>query len=393
MTQNNNFSVLPWYDLIELQNHRRSYAYGNIYPLFAQTNVLLPFQIIRDHISNNLFTVKLYDKSGKFIKDISTEMRGAGLSVQQIDDKDVILFPGLLKMNTGMKEGIYYMSLTDGVNTWWSEMFTLVNDVSGYLKIEWYDINNLYFDAGLIIYDNPIFTNFLYLCTELGKPEYQFEEEGEDRDGYFFPEKRISEKTYRCTILASEYLCDVMRFISLSDYVRVTDKYGRKYDCDTFLITPEWQTQGDLASIEIEFETDTVVKKIGQAIQPSVDRIQLSVSPVGIEIPNAGGNSQFRVTSNYAWEITQGLSWVETNIDHGYGNTNVYINVTTQPDDERSGEIIIQTVDGSKSAIITIRQFGKSITISHQTLTFDADDVSRRLIQVESTDAWTSEMI
>lgn len=393
MTQNNNFSVLPWYDSIELQNHRRSYAYGNIYPLFAQTNVLLPFQIIRDHISNNLFTVKLYDKSGKFIKDISTEMRGAGLSVQQIDDKDVILFPGLLKMNTGMKEGIYYMSLTDGVNTWWSEMFTLVNDVSGYLKIEWYDINNLYFDAGLIIYDNPIFTNFLYLCTELGKPEYQFEEEGEDRDGYFFPEKRISEKTYRCTILASEYLCDVMRFIGLSDYVRVTDKYGRKYDCDTFLITPEWQTQGDLASIEIEFETDTVVKKIGQTIQPSVDRIQLSVSPVVIEIPNAGGNSQFRVTSNYAWEITQGLSWVETNIDHGYCNTNVYINVTTQPDDERSGEIIIQTVDGSKSAIITIRQFGKSITISHQTLTFDADDVSRRLIQVESTDAWTSEMI
>ena len=393
MTQNNNFSVLPWYDSIELQNHRRSYAYGNIYPLFAQTNVLLPFQIIRDHISNNLFTVKLYDKSGKFIKDISTEMRVAGLSVQQIDDKDVILFPGLLKMNTGMKEGIYYMSLTDGVNTWWSEMFTLVNDVSGYLKIEWYDINNLYFDAGLIIYDNPIFTNFLYLCTELGKPEYQFEEEGEDRDGYFFPEKRISEKTYRCTILASEYLCDVMRLIGLSDYVRVTDKYGRKYDCDTFLITPEWQTQGDLASIEIEFETDTVVKKIGQAIQPGVDRIQLSVSPTEIELPYAGGNSQFRVTSNYAWEITQDLSWVETNIVHGYGNTNVYINVTTQPDDERTGEIIIQTVDGSQSAIVNIRQLSKSITISRQTLTFDADDVSRRLIQVDSTNAWTSEMI
>ena len=231
------------------------------------------------------------------------------------------------------------------------------------------------------------------MCTELGKPEYQFEEEGEDRDGYFFPEKRISEKTYRCTILASEYLCDVMRLIGLSDYVRVTDKYGRKYDCDTFLITPEWQTQGDLASIEIEFETDTVVKKIGQAIQPGVDRIQLSVSPTEIELPYAGGNSQFRVTSNYAWEITQGLSWVETNIVHGYGNMNVYINVTTQPDDERTGEIIIQTVDGSQSAIVNIRQLGKSITISHQTLTFDADDVSRRLIQVDSTNAWTSEMI
>ena len=27
---------------------------------------------------------------------------------------------------------------------------------------------------------------------------------------------------------------------------------------------PEWQTQGDLASVEIEFKTNTVVKKIGR---------------------------------------------------------------------------------------------------------------------------------
>ena len=104
----------------------------------------------------------------------------------------------------------------------------------------------------------------MYLCTELGKPEYQFEEEGENRDGYFFPEKQISEKTYRAMCLAPEYLCDVMRFIRMADYVVITDKYGRSYDCDTFLITPKWQTQGDLASVEIEFETATVVKKIGR---------------------------------------------------------------------------------------------------------------------------------
>ena len=30
------------------------------------------------------------------------------------------------------------------------------------------------------------------------------------------------------------------------------------------MITPQWQTQGDLASVEIEFTTSTVVKKIGK---------------------------------------------------------------------------------------------------------------------------------
>lgn len=156
------------------------------------------------------------------------------------------------------------MTLSDGVQTWYSEMFTVVQDVSGYLKIQWWNIENLVFDAGQIVYQNPNFRNVLYLCTELGKPDYVFEEEGEERDGYFFPEKQISEKTYKCTILAPEYLCDVMRFIRMADYVVVTDKYGRKYNCDTFLITPKWQTQGNLASVEIEFQTDTVVKKIGR---------------------------------------------------------------------------------------------------------------------------------
>jgi hypothetical protein len=177
---------------------------------------------------------------------------------------DVILYPATLPMPINMLDGIYYMRLSDGVQTWYSEMFTVVQDVSGYVKVQWWDIENLVFDAGQIVYTNPTYKNTLYLCTELGKPEYEFEEEGQDRDGYFFSEKQISTKKYKCTILAPEYLCDVMRFIRMADYIRVRDKYGNVYNCDTFLITPKWQTQGDLASVEIEFKTDTVVKKIGR---------------------------------------------------------------------------------------------------------------------------------
>ena len=43
--------------------------------------------------------------------------------------------------------------------------------------------------------------------------------------------------------------------------MRVT---GEKYIADSFLITPKWQDQGDLAGVEAEFETDTVIKKIGR---------------------------------------------------------------------------------------------------------------------------------
>lgn len=268
MIQNNNISVLPWYTSINEQNHRKSYAYGAIYPLFAPADRLLPFQIIRNTRSNNITSVILYDKTGQQIADITTYMKETGLQIVRFQSfgYDIILYPSILPMPLNQFDGIYYMTLSDGVQTWYSEMFTVVQDVSGYLKIEWWDIENLVFDAGQIVYKNPSFKNALYLCTELGKPDYEFEEDGEERDGYFFPEKQISVKTFRCTILAPEYLCDVMRFIRMADYVHIIDKYGREYDCDTFLITPKWQTQGNLASVEIEFKTNTVVKKIGRGV-------------------------------------------------------------------------------------------------------------------------------
>lgn len=266
MIQNNNISVLPWYTSINEQNHRKSYAYGAIYQLFAPADRLLPFQIIRNTRVNNVSSVILYDKTGKQVANITTYIKETGLQIVRFQTLgyDVILYPSILPMPLNQLDGIYYMTLSDGVQTWYSEMFTVVQDISGYLKIEWWDIENLVFDAGQIVYQNPAFKNALYLCTELGKPDYEFEEDGEERDGYFFSEKQISVKTFKCTILAPEFLCDVMRFIRMADYIHITDKYGREYDCDTFLITPKWQTQGDLASVEIEFKTNTVVKKIGR---------------------------------------------------------------------------------------------------------------------------------
>lgn len=35
------------------------------------------------------------------------------------------------------------------------------------------------------------------------------------------------------------------------------------HNLDTFLITPEWEDNGDVASVEAEFDTATVAKKIG----------------------------------------------------------------------------------------------------------------------------------
>ena len=268
MTQNNNLSVVPFYNSIDEQNHRRSYAYGDIYPLYAHVNSLPPFQIIRTTRSQVDIMVSLYTKNGIFVNDLTALVLSAGLQVVRFEELgyDVIVFPSNMANLTGIEIGQYYIKVQDGVETWFSDIITFVTDITGYLCLEWYSRENMVFDGGQIVYNNPNYINRLYLCTELGKPEYKFEEEGEERDGFFFPEKQISEKKYKCNILAPEYLCDVMRFIRLSDVVEVLDQYGHRYNCDTFLITPKWETQGDLASVEIEFTCDTVAKKIGYVI-------------------------------------------------------------------------------------------------------------------------------
>ena len=247
---NNNFSVLPFYTDIELQNHRKSYAYGDIYPLFTPANFILPFQIMRpSRNSTSIGWVRLYDINGKQIADITTRMRETGLQIVRFPDYgiDVIVYPGTLPYSTNTNDGIYYLSLYDGARIYYSEMFTVKNNISG-----------------IIVYKNPNFKNRLYFCAEIGKPEYTFEEDGENRDGYYFFSKQLSEKTYKFTILAPEYICDVIRLIRMADYIQITDKYNQIYNCDTFLITPEWQGTGNLASVDVEYETATVVKKIGR---------------------------------------------------------------------------------------------------------------------------------
>lgn len=264
--RNNNLSVLPFYENVSEQNHRRTYAYGEVYPLYCPMGALLPFQIIRNHNGATISSVRLYKVSDGTYTDVKTAMQNAGLTRLQYatDGYDIVMYPSDTPHNLTQTEGQHYLVITmsDG-KVYTSDYFTVVADMSGFLNVRWWDLQDLVMDGCRISYANS-FRNSIWLNTQLGKPEYEFEEEGETRDGYFYPEKMISEKKYKFVFLAPEYLCDVMRFVRMSDFVTVRDRYEHGYRCDTFLCTPKWEEQGDLASVEVEFTCETVAKKIGR---------------------------------------------------------------------------------------------------------------------------------
>lgn len=220
-------------------------------------------------MSNNIepqlpLSMELYTADGAFVKS----MWQNGLwTIKRDGTKDYLVATPGVTLLADMDEGQYYFKMSDGTNTFFSDVFTVVKDLMPFVKLEWYDDTDFLMDAGRIVYTSPAYHNVLYLRTEIAKPEYEFEEEGETRDGLFYPTKQLSWKKYNFHFLAPEYLLDVLRFVRMSEHVILTYSPDgvrtEELRPTSFLLTPDWESEGDLAGVKVEMETDTVAKKLG----------------------------------------------------------------------------------------------------------------------------------
>lgn len=258
---NNNISPLPFYDDISLQNHRKDYAFGQIYPLVIHRNMLLPFQFCVSS-GSSVSQAVLYSADGKYIANILPELKENGLVVKSYTGFKLVKYPGTLPVNSIKHEGQYYIWLRlNGGPVLYSDIFTVYNRVDDYLELEYTNSYNFELKNGIIDFSDN-FKFKCYLPAQIGKPEYDFEEEATERMGYAFIESQVSKKLYKFTFLAPEYLCDALRIVRLCNDRQITSK-GQVYDLTTFNMKPEWEEQGDLAAVECEFETDTVISNIG----------------------------------------------------------------------------------------------------------------------------------
>ena len=258
---NNNISPLPFYDSLALQNHRKDYAYGQVYQLITYRNMLLPFQVVLSN-GTSVGWVRLYNfNTGKYI-EITDSLKENGLVIKPFTGFVLLKYPGTLPIVEIKHEGLYYLVIyINGLGTIYSDLFTVTNRISDYLLIEYSNSYNFELKNGIVDFsDNFAFK--CYLNTQVGKPEYNFEEESTKRLGYIYVESQVSKKTYKFNVIVPEYICDALRIVRLCDnkIIRCKDD---EYEAITFEMEAEWQTQGDLASVTCEFETDNVVANIG----------------------------------------------------------------------------------------------------------------------------------
>jgi hypothetical protein len=272
-----------------------------------QTGFILPFQFCTDTKLAVIEWVKLYSLETDTAIDITDLMLASGLDVYSLYDYSVIQYSSNAEPFAFLTEGSYYLAISNYTDTYYSEVFTVVPDVSNFLRLEWELAKRLDYTGGMAAPGKSV----LYINAELGKPDYVFEEEGTSRDGLFFPEKQLSQKKYRFIFLASEYVCDSIRFAQMADLVTVQDKHGRIYTCDTIQANVDWQEQGDLASVEVEFTTGQVLKKTGNSPIQKESNDYNYLTFTAVQAYSTVKANRF-IAGNNGWEFsTNGVTWHE----------------------------------------------------------------------------------
>lgn len=274
--QNNNLSPIPFYGSLAEQDFKKWYSYGEHTPLMVSKSYLLPFFFFVPKTTTpiSITSMYFYDECGNR-KSGSYEGYLKNAMSHYVGDDGVTFFYSKRSSAMSIPKGFYYIvakvSVGGTTYTFYSELFQVCEDAElarECVSVKWYDAEDVVLSQGVIPFahaaNGTLYYNQLYLPTDVGMPEYSFTEEGEDRDGRFFPTKQISEKVYKMSFAATECMCDCLRLACMGDVVLLEDRLGRDYDAEHFEMEVTWLQGGFFADVECTFETNTVVKKVGK---------------------------------------------------------------------------------------------------------------------------------
>lgn len=222
---------------------------------------------IEVYITDRFVSICLYEaKTDRLVSsNVLQPLLNSGFSFRTVDDYNLVIYTGYKKALNSIQEGLYYLKLissSGGLYTYYSEVFCFTNVTKDCLELEyWNETGNFAIKNGVIAFPSDFHFKLL-LKGEIGKPEYNFEEESTKRLGYVYIESQVSKKTYKFNVVVPEYICDALRIVRLCDnkIIRCKDD---EYEAISFEMEADWQTQGDLASVTCEFETDNVIANIG----------------------------------------------------------------------------------------------------------------------------------
>lgn len=265
MEVHNNFSPLAFRKKESKATYEKWYAFGKNYAIPASANTLIPFQFTDVNVGKvqpNIIEVEAVNQeTGDGIKT------GVYVSRDDMPEHGSVLYvsPGKNSFREALPQGTYIARFSIGDEVYISTPFCVIPGIetsSKYLLIEYWNDEKIAYQGGFITTGaNNDFRYQMYVPATICKPKYEFEEELTKRAGYKFLELQTSTKVYAFTFVAPEFICDAMRLIRLSDYIRISHD-GEYYNALNFEFDVDWQEQLYLAAVDCQFETDSIIQKL-----------------------------------------------------------------------------------------------------------------------------------
>lgn len=265
MEVHNNFSPLAFRKKESKATYEKWYAFGKNYAIPASANTLIPFQFTDVNVGevhpDSIEVVAVNQETGESIKT------GVYVSRDDMPEHGSVLYvsPGKNSFREALPQGTYRAEFSIGTQVYISTPFCVIPGIetsSKYLLIEYWNDEKIAYPGGFITTGaNNDFRYQMYVPATICKPKYEFEEELTKRAGYKFLELQTSTKVYAFTFVAPEFICDAMRLIRLSDYIRISHD-GEYYNALNFEFDVDWQEQLYLAAVDCQFETDSIIQKL-----------------------------------------------------------------------------------------------------------------------------------
>ena len=265
MEVHNNFSPLAFRKKESKATYEKWYAFGKNYAIPASANTLTPFQFTE-------LNIPVFDPDTIEVEAVNEETgeatkTGVYVSFDVMPEHGGVLYvsPGKNSFREALPQGTYRARFTIGYKVYISTPFCVIPGIetsSKYLLIEYWNDEKIAYPGGFITTGaNNDFRYQMYVPATICKPKYEFEEELTKRAGYKFLELQTSTKVYAFTFVAPEFICDAMRLIRLSDYIRISHD-GEYYNALNFEFDVDWQEQLYLAAVDCQFETDSIIQKL-----------------------------------------------------------------------------------------------------------------------------------
>ena len=178
---------------------------------------------------------------------------------------DVIVNDGTA-IDLYLDKGTYSIEMSDGINTWYSEKFIIMDYIHDKIKLTYWHNNDLSLPNNLgtmRYYDG--YKNELILMAKVRSPEYLVEKEVIEKNLEQLTISSSSSKRYQFKFLASEYMLDAIRLIDLHHNIQM-EYEGKLITVQDFAFNIEgWDDKGYYAYCKIEFTEQDMVTTSGSA--------------------------------------------------------------------------------------------------------------------------------